>query len=154
MLTNTNLESRRRWLEQRGNILRRDVGDDIAETVYLEDYAPQGLRIDRLGLGCVEAHEISDLLAKFCSLHALGKVSRYRRENIASVKSVTHRLSVVVLCVDVANLHAFFAPVDQGKHTIVGRHKVVSSRGQKDWAPCRTHARIYDHDMDRAVGKV
>ena len=44
--------------------------------------------------------------------------------------------------------------VDQRKHAVVRRHKIVSSSGQKNRPPRCAYARIDDYEVDRPIGEI
>src|SRR5439155_25893037 len=47
-----------------------------------------------------------------------------------------------------------FSFVNDGKHAIVGRDKILVLSADQQWAPLGSHARIHDHYMDGLWRKV
>src|SRR5262249_23509981 len=69
-LAHNNLELWRFRLKQHRDILRREVGDQVAEAIHFQYDSANRASIDRLGLGSVEADKVCNLVAKLLVLHA------------------------------------------------------------------------------------
>src|SRR5208282_2302436 len=96
LVSNRDLECGRSGPEKLWRILRSDVGDEIAETIHLQDHAPQGPLVHRLGPGCAEADKVGDLFPEAIGLDSLGQISRDRGEDIARVKGVAARFQKIM----------------------------------------------------------
>ena len=80
------------WRKQRGSILRRHVGDQVAEAVDFQHHAAHAALARGLGPGRGEAHVIFDLVAELVRIDLLGQIGRHRGKHVARMKSVAHRL--------------------------------------------------------------
>ncbi len=106
----------------------------------------------RLGGG--EANEVCDFVAELQRVDAFGQVCRHRRENVARMKCLAHRLQEIVFARHVPHREPLLALVNQRKHAVVGRHEVMALAGHDQGPPRRPHARIDDHHVDGPAGKV
>src|SRR5205807_566711 len=113
LLANHNLERTLLHAENHGRILRRDVGDEIAEAVYLKNYTSQCAVVDRLRTGRREAHKVANLLAHPRRFDAFGQIRGNGRENISRVKCIADWLQEIVLGSNVTYAETLLAIIDQ-----------------------------------------
>src|SRR5581483_9832296 len=99
--------------EEHGSVLRGDVGDQVAESVYLQYYPSQSAALNLLRFWRGEANDVRNLFSHLAGIDPLRQVCGNGSENVARVKRVADGLQEVVVRHDMANRNALLAVVDQ-----------------------------------------
>src|SRR5262249_5962226 len=136
-----------------GQVFRTKVRHEVAETIYAEDNTFQSaLRGFRFGHS--KFLMVGDFVAHGSGLRSFGQPSSDRGENVATVEGLADRLEVIVFDVGVANDQTFLPFVNERKHSVVGRNKILGFAGNKQRSTSGAYARVNDNDVDRAGRKV
>jgi len=133
------------------DVLRGEVGDEVAERVHVEDGSFPGLRPDLLGLGNVQHQRVGDGFTELGGLHALAQPAGYGREHVPAVEGAAQRLLEEVLLGDAEDAVHLLAGEDVAQHAVVGGQEKVILDGDQQGAPLAAHLRVHHHDVDAPV---
>ncbi len=96
-----------------------------------------------------EAHEIRDRISETGRLPRFREPRCDRRENVASVERIAHRIAKIVLRSNIPDVQRFRLVIDGRKNAIIGRDKIVLIACHKDGTPRRSDAWVNHDEMNR-----
>src|SRR5205085_4335828 len=117
-----------------GEVFPRDVGDAVAEAVYVDDGGGERAFGAAPRPGEREAHEVFDLRPQLFGADAAGERARDGGEDVAPVERLAHARAEVTLVADVENSELPEALVDVAEDAVVRPDEEVSAALDDDGA--------------------